>query len=103
MALRSMLNQNQLQQQELQKNQLGLQDQATARQLAQNPKYITKDANGKPTGFDYDQYSTDLSAAGVSPQMLQQIQNMRKADADMLLARAQGQKAQLENDNMLND
>lgn len=109
LSLRSLLGQQQLQQQQIQagqqENQLRaaqIQDIQTAKQLAQDPKYIKRDASGTPTGYDYDRYSTDLSASGVGPDMLSKIQTLRKNAADTFLAQQQGQSKAIENHQAIN-
>lgn len=61
--------------QENQQRQLQLQDSQTLRSLS--TKHVQKDADGNVTGFDFDGLMKDASAAGVSPQTLNQMQNQR--------------------------
>src|SRR5215471_14690315 len=98
----------QLQTQEIQRagleNQqitLNLQDQQTLRDLA--PKYIQKDATGKVTGFDYDGFTSEAGARGVSPASLNQLATLRKTAADTTLAQSTAQKNYTETQQKLLD
>src|SRR5882724_557528 len=64
-ALQQTQQQNQIQ-------QLQLQDQQTLRKI--QPNHVQKDANGVPTGYDFDGFFRDAVASGVSPQTLQAMQ-----------------------------
>jgi len=85
MALKSMMGQQQLQSQEIQQHELDLQDQQTLRALA--PKYLQKDSNGRPTGFDADNYFNDALSQGVNPKTIAQTRNLM-AEASKNLAQA---------------
>src|SRR5262249_2247666 len=75
---------------ENQQRTLALQDQQTLRDLA--PKYIQKDNSGKVTGFDYDGFTSEAGARGVSPASLNQLATLRKTAADTTLAQSTAQK-----------
>lgn len=79
-----------------------IRDINTAQTLSQDPKYITKDDNGKVTGFDWDGYGADLSGHGVGPDMLAKIQTLRKNAADTFLAQQQGQEKAIANHENIN-
>lgn len=106
-ALRNAQNEGQIQQQQIQAGsqenqlrQMQLQDMQTIQKIA--PQYVTKDASGKPTGYDYDGLTNGAIAAGVRPQSLAQLQTMRKNAADTLLAQSGADKNAIENQEKLN-
>jgi hypothetical protein len=108
LQLKSMLQGQQLQQEQLvgaqQENQqraLALQDMKTIQTIA--PKYVTKDESGKATGYDFDGLEQGAIAAGVRPQSLAQLQTMRKNAADTLYIQEQAQAKHLENVKAVND
>lgn len=93
LALKSMLGQQQLQQQQIQGSELEnkirtqqLQDRQTLQEIA--PKYVKKNDDGQPTGFDYDGFSADAQQRGVSPATMSQLATMQKTYADTLKAKA---------------
>src|ERR1700733_14782536 len=57
--------------QENQQRALQLQDAQTLRSLA--PQFIKKDSNGNPNGYDFPGLISKASAAGVNPQLLNQM------------------------------
>lgn len=108
LEMKSLLGQQQLQQQQLtgaeQENQMRamqLEDQKTLQTIA--PDYVQKDQNGKVTGYDFDGLEAGAVAHGVRPQSLAALQTMRKNAADTLLANANANKVSLENQNTTND
>lgn len=107
MALRSLGNQQQLQQQEIQGEQqtnqlraMQLQDAQTIQKIA--PQYIQKDSAGRITGYDYDGLTNGAIAAGVRPASLAPLQTMRKNQVDTLLAQTQADKNTLDNHEQFN-
>jgi hypothetical protein len=86
---------------ENQQRRLALQDQQTLMNLA--PKYIKRNSDGAPTGFDYSGFAAE-AAGKVSPGTLSQLQTLQKNNADTLLAQANTGKVNLENqDKILTD
>lgn len=105
LTIRQLLGQQQTQQlqqqgmaQENQQRALALQDQQTMRSLA--PKYVTKDANGNSTGFDYQGFLNGAAGAGVSANTTTAL---AKNVADLQNVLATKQKTELENIGTLND
>ena len=105
LSLRSLMGQQQMQQQgiqagalENQQRQMDVQDQQNMRTLA--PQFLKKDDSGKATGFDADGYYGALMGAGVSPQ---KIAAMQKAQNDAVLSKAQAGKAALDLEDSKND
>ena len=87
---------------ENQLRQKQIQDQQTLQGLAQSGKYVTKDSQGNVTGFDYDKFGNDATAAGIAPATIAQVQTMRKNAADTALAEANVNEKHLANQQALN-
>src|SRR5215469_16697677 len=68
-------------QQENQMRQLQLQDSLKMRDLT--PQFVTKDASGKVTGYDWNGFQNAAMSAGVSPGT---IAGVGKAQADYMLS-----------------
>ncbi len=81
-----MMGQQQLQNVQIQQAQQQLQDRQTLQNIA--PKYVKKNDQGQPTGFDYDGFSAEAQEKGVSPTTMSQLATMQKTSADTLKARA---------------
>lgn len=83
---------------ENQQRQLQLQDAQTLRSLS--PNFVKKDSQGNVIGYDFDGLFSGAAKAGVSPQTLATLQ---KSISDATLAKANSSKAQLENQQTLNN
>lgn len=95
MSLKSMLGQQQIQQQNIQEGALTLKDQQTMRSLA--PQFVTKDDSGKVTGYDTDGFAKAALSKGVSPQKVTALQ-LQQAQATKDFADAGSAKLKLEKD-----
>jgi hypothetical protein len=107
-SLRSLLNQQQLQQQTMQANQQEIairQRQMQSAQAMQDlfPKFVQRDQSGKPTGYDYDGLMTAAGAAGLDPATLEHLQTMRKSAADTAKTVTETHGKEIENQNALLD
>ena len=69
---------------------------------ALSPQFVTKDASGRPTGYDYDALANAAQSAGVAPQSLSPLMSIRETAAKTALTQAQGKKANLESMEALN-
>jgi hypothetical protein len=82
---------------ENQQRQQQQQDVQTLRSLS--PNFLTKDENGKVTGYDFNGLFNQAASSGVSPQTLAAFQ---KSISDATLARANATKAERENQQAVN-
>lgn len=114
MQLKNMQQQSQMQQQEAPLRMQALQNQVQSGQLENaarqqqmndanilrtfSPQFVTKDADGKVTGYDVDGFLNKALTAGVSPQTVSALQ---KGFTEGATAKANLTKTQLENENAL--
>lgn len=95
------LQQQQAQQQvqaggiDLQQKQLQMKAQQTLQSIG--PQHITRDSQGRPTGYDYDGLMNDATSKGIPPAMLAPIQEMHKKAVDTVLAQTNADKGRIEN------
>jgi hypothetical protein len=102
MQIQNSQQQQQVGAQQLQSGALDLQQkqlQAKAMQTLQqiSPNHVTKDSDGRPTGYDYNGLYSEAVSKGVPPQLLTPLQTQQKTAADTLLAQSNAKKVTLEN------
>lgn len=91
---------NQGQQQEIEQRDLQLKASKTLAEIG--PNHIKRDAQGQPTGYNYEGLINDATSKGIPPTLLAPIQAMQKSSVETVLAKTNADKNEIANQEAIN-